>query len=75
MDHFSWFTLLGLDKYDYILGSILVLILLALAGLKIKNILSNDDSVLPDDKFSIRTIFEILTIDFLFDYRNRIWNI
>ncbi|GJM16282.1 MAG: hypothetical protein DHS20C13_16090 [Thermodesulfobacteriota bacterium] len=67
MDHFSWFTLLGLDKYDYILGSILVLILLALAGLKIKNILSSDDSVLPDDKFSIRTIFEILTIDFLFD--------
>jgi len=67
MGHFSWFTLLGLDKYDYILGSILVLILLALAGLKIKKALSSDDSVLPDDKFSIRTIFEILTIDFLFD--------
>ncbi|MEM7007660.1 MAG: F0F1 ATP synthase subunit A [Thermodesulfobacteriota bacterium] len=67
MDHFSWFTLLGLDKYDYILGSILVLILLALAGLKISKILSNNDSVLPDEKFSVRTIFEILTIDFLFD--------
>jgi len=67
MEHFSWFTLLGLDKYDYILGSILVLIILALAGLKISKILSSDDSVLPDDKFSVRTIFEILTIDFLFD--------
>ncbi len=67
MDHFSWFTLLGLDKYDYILGSIVVLILLLLAGLKIRNVLKNDDSVLPDEKFSVRTIFEILTIDFLFD--------
>jgi F-type H+-transporting ATPase subunit a len=67
MDHFSWFTLLGLGHYDYILGSILVLILLTLAGYKITKALSSEDSVLPDDKFSIRTIFEILTIDFLFD--------
>ncbi|MGH7850690.1 MAG: F0F1 ATP synthase subunit A [Thermodesulfobacteriota bacterium] len=67
MEHFSWFTLMGLGQYDYILGSILVLILLALAGFSIKKALSKEDSVLPDEKFSIRTIFEILTIDFLFD--------
>jgi len=67
MEHFSWFTLIGLGQYDYILGSILVLILLALAGFSIKKALSKEDSVLPDEKFSIRTIFEILTIDFLFD--------
>jgi F-type H+-transporting ATPase subunit a len=58
---------MGLGQYDYILGSILVLILLALAGFSIKKALSKEDSVLPDEKFSIRTIFEILTIDFLFD--------
>ena len=67
MEHFSWFTLIGLGQYDYILGSILVLILLALAGFSIRKALSREDSVLPDEKFSIRTIFEILTIDFLFD--------
>jgi F-type H+-transporting ATPase subunit a len=67
MEHFSWFSLMGLGKYDYILGSILVLILLALAGFSIKKALSKEDSVLPDEKFSIRNIFEILTIDFLFD--------
>jgi len=67
MEHFSWFTLIGLGQYDYILGSILVLIFLTLAGLAIKKALSKEDSVLPDEKFSIRTIFEILTIDFLFD--------
>ena len=58
---------MGLGQYDYILGSILVLILLTLSGLSIKKALSGEDSVLPDEKFSIRTIFEILTIDFLFD--------
>lgn len=58
---------MGLGKYDYILGSILVLILLALSGFSIKKALSKEDSVLPDEKFSIRNIFEILTIDFLFD--------
>lgn len=67
MEHFSWFTLIGLGHYDYILGSLLVLLILVLAGMKIKSTLSRDDSVLPDDKFSIRNIFEILTIDFLFD--------
>jgi F-type H+-transporting ATPase subunit a len=67
MEHFSWFTLIGLGKYDYILGSILVVILLALAGFSIKKSLSKEGSVLPDEKFSIRNIFEILTIDFLFD--------
>lgn len=67
MGHFSWFNLLGLEKYDYILGSVIVIILLALAGLKIKSALSKDDSVLPDEKFSIKTVFEILTLDFLFD--------
>jgi hypothetical protein len=74
MEHFSWFTLIGLGKYDYILGSILVVILLALAGFSIKKSLSKEGSVLPDEKFSIRNIFEILTIDFLFDlFTNMCW--
>lgn len=63
----SWFTLLGLGKYDYILGAILVVVLLLLAGLKIRSVLSKDNTVLPDEKFSIKTIFEVLTLDFLFD--------
>jgi len=67
MEHFSWFTLIGMDKYDYILGSIVVLILLTLAGLSIKKALSRKDAVLPEEKFSLRTVFEILTLDFLFD--------
>jgi hypothetical protein len=58
MEHFSWFTLLGLEPYDHIFGAILVLILLALAGLMVRKKLSEKEgSVLPDEKFSLRTIF------------------
>lgn len=67
MEHFSWFTLFGLERYDHILGAILVVLFLAFAGYKIKNNVSKEESVLPDEKFSLRNVFEILTIDFLFD--------
>lgn len=67
MEHFSWFTLFGLERYDHVLGAILVVLFLTFASYKIKNNLSKGESVLPDEKISLRNIFEILTIDFLFD--------
>jgi F-type H+-transporting ATPase subunit a len=67
MEHFSWFTLFGLGKYDPILGAILVVLFLIFAGYKIKKNLSKKNSVLPEGRFTLRTIFEILTIDFLLD--------
>ncbi len=67
MEHFSWFTLLGLGRYDPILGAILVVLFLIFAAYKVKKNLSKEDAVLPDVKISLRTIFEILTIDFLLD--------
>jgi len=69
MEHFSWFTLLGLDEhYDHVVGAILVLLFLAFAGYKIKkNLAEKEESALPDEKFTMRTIFEILTVDFLLD--------
>jgi F-type H+-transporting ATPase subunit a len=67
MEHFSWFTLFGLEHYDHVLGAILVVLFLTFASYRIKNNLSKGESVLPDEKISLRNIFEILTIDFLFD--------
>ncbi len=67
MEHFSWFTLLGLEKYDHVLSAILVVLFLTFAAYRIKNNLSKKESVLPDEKLSLRNIFEILTIDFLLD--------
>ncbi|GIW47576.1 MAG: ATP synthase subunit a [Deltaproteobacteria bacterium] len=67
MEHFSWFTLFGLDRYDHVLGAIIVVAFLTLASYKIKKNLSKGESVLPDEKLSLRNVFEILTIDFLID--------
>lgn len=67
MEHFSWFTLFGLGRYDHVLGAVLVVLFLTFAAYKIKNSLSRGESVLPDEKLSLRNIFEILIIDFLFD--------
>ncbi len=67
MEHFSWFTLFGLERYDHVLGALLVVLFLTFASYKIKNNLSKGESLLPDEKISLRNIFEILTIDFLFN--------
>lgn len=67
MEHYSWFTLLGLGQYDAVFGALLVMIFLIFSAIKIKNNISKQDSILPDERFSIRNIFEILTIDFLLD--------
>lgn len=67
MDHFSWFTLAGLGNYDHIISAVLIVVLVSLAAVKIKSSLKKPEAVLPDDKLTIRNIFEILTIDFLLD--------
>src|SRR5882724_592630 len=67
MEHFSWFTLFGLERYDHVIGAVLVVLFLIFAAYRIRKNLSKEGSVLPDEKLSLRNIFEILTIDFLFD--------
>ena len=67
MEHFSWFTLLGLEDYDHVLGALLVVLFLIFASNSVRKHLSKEDAVLPDEKFSLRSLFEILTIDLLLD--------
>jgi F-type H+-transporting ATPase subunit a len=67
MEHFSWFTLFGLERYDHVIGAILVVLFLIFASYRIKQNISKEGSVLPDEKLSLRNVFEILTIDFLLD--------
>lgn len=66
MEHFSWFGLLNLIEYDHVIGSVLVLIILVILALIFRSSISRDESVLPDSKFSLTNIFEILGLDFLF---------
>ncbi|MEM4408456.1 MAG: F0F1 ATP synthase subunit A [Candidatus Caldarchaeum sp.] len=67
MEHFSWFTLANLGRYDHVLGALLVLVFLTLGGLKVRSNLRKAGSVLPETRITLTTIFEILTIDFLLD--------
>ncbi len=66
MGHFSWFSLFGLGEYDHVLGTILVFLVIVLVALKVKGGLSKEASVLPDERFSLVNVFEILGLDFLF---------
>lgn len=67
MGHYSWFTHLDLIKYDHVIGALIVFVLLFLAAAKVKSNIEKSDSVIPEDKFSLQNIFEILSVDFLFD--------
>lgn len=58
--------MINLIEYDHVLGSVLVLIVLVLLSLKFRSSIADEESVLPDSKFSLTNIFEILGLDFLF---------
>jgi F-type H+-transporting ATPase subunit a len=59
--------MIGLGRYDHVLGAILVVLFLTFAAYKIKGNLSKKNSILPDERLSLRNVFEILTLDFLLD--------
>lgn len=67
MHHFSWFTHLNLDSIQHVLSSLLIVVLLVLAALKVRRHVSKDSAVLPEDRFTITNLFELLVLDFLMD--------
>jgi len=67
MEHFSWFTLAGLGPYGHVIGAMLVVAFVALASYRLKRRIVASESVLPEGRFTLSNVFEILTIDFLLD--------
>ncbi|MGI9553507.1 MAG: F0F1 ATP synthase subunit A [Thermodesulfobacteriota bacterium] len=67
MEHFSWFTFIGMLEHDHILGAVLVLLLLVIIGISLKSKLSDDSAVVPDSKISLNNFFQVIGLDFLFD--------
>ena len=65
MGHYSWFTHLNLIHLDHVIGSLIIFAFLCLASIRIRSNIAKSDSVLPDDKLSLRNIFEALSLDFL----------
>ena len=66
MEHFSWFSLAGLIKYDHILGGVLVILFILFTGLRIKNHYSKEESVIPEEKPSMNVFYELIGLEFLF---------
>jgi len=67
MEHFSWFSLAGLIKYDHILGGILVIGFILFTGLRVKSHYSKEASVMPEEKPSMNIFFELVGLEFLFN--------
>ena len=65
LKHAQWTELLGVNEFDHIVGSGIVILILILVSLKIKNQCSKTDSLVPSKKFSLTNLFEFLTLDFL----------
>ena len=65
LKHAQWTELLGVNEFDHIVGSGIVIVILILVSLKIKNQCSKTDSLVPSKKFSLTNLFEFLTLDFL----------
>lgn len=67
LEHAQWTELLGVNNYDHIVGSCIVVVLLVAVSLKIKKHCSNNNALIPSEKFNITNFFEFLTLDFLLD--------
>ena len=65
LEHAQWTELLGVSNYDHIVGSGIVIGILIAVSLKIKNHCSNNNALVPSEKFSLTNFFEFLTLDFL----------
>ena len=65
LEHAQWTELLGINKFDHIVGSIIVVIFLLIVCFQIKRQHSQSDPLVPPSKLSLTTFFEFLTLDFL----------
>ena len=65
MEHYSWFTLLNLGRYDHVLGALLVVLFLVYAGFVVRRNVKKSDAVLPEAKPTLTNVFEMLTLDFM----------
>ncbi len=67
LEHAQWTELIGVNDFDHIVGSGIVVLILVAVSLKIKKHCSNSNSIVPSEKFSLTNFFEFLALDFLLD--------
>ena len=67
LEHAQWTELIGVNDFDHIVGSGIVVLILVAVSLKIKKHCSNNNSIVPSEEFSLTNFFEFLALDFLLD--------
>ena len=67
LEHAQWTEIIGVNDFDHIVGSGIVVLILVAVSLKIKKHSSNNNSIVPSEKFSLTNFFEFLALDFLLD--------
>lgn len=65
LEHAQWTELIGVNQYDHIVGSGIVVLFLILISFKVRAKCTGDSSLVPSSKFSLSNLFEFLTLDFL----------
>jgi len=73
LEHAQWTELLGVSNYDHIVGSGIVVVILIAVSLRIKKHCSNNNALIPSEKFNLTNFFEFLTLDFLLDLLTNIF--
>ena len=65
LEHAQWTELIGVNEYDHVIGSLLVVTFLLLVSLRVRSQSTNNNSLVPSPKFSLTNLFEFLSLDFL----------
>ena len=66
MEHYSWFSLIGLLHYDHIIGGVIVVLFILFTGLRVQKHYSRESSVIPEEKLSMNIFYELVGLEFLF---------
>ena len=65
LEHAQWTELIGVNEYDHVIGSLIVIMFLLLVSLKVRSKSTGEKSLVPSQKFGLTNLFEFLTLDFL----------
>ena len=61
LEHAQWTELIGVNEYDHVIGSLLVVAFLLLVSLRVRSQSTNNSSLVPSPKFSLTNLCLLYT--------------
>ena len=58
LEHAQWTELIGVNEYDHVIGSLLVVTFLVLVSLRVRSQSTAEKSLIPSPKFGLANLFE-----------------